>query len=209
MICDICGKNSATVHLTEIVDGQMTELHICEVCAKEKSIEMEQQFGLSDLLAGLADFGKHLEGQEAVQLQCPVCKLTYNDFKKIGRLGCSSCYDAFSSYLLPLLKRIHGSTTHTGKVPANFVKVDRVEKKAAVPIVKAGEKKPEVSATKTGGRPDLAELKNKLQEAIKNENFEEAAALRDTIRELEKAQANPPEADGVGKSPEKKKKKLQ
>ena len=48
------------MHLTEIVDGQIAEMHICEECAKHKSVQMEQQFGLADLLAGLADFGRVL-----------------------------------------------------------------------------------------------------------------------------------------------------
>ena len=56
MLCDICKKNPATVHLTEIIDEQMNELHLCEDCARHKSAAMEQQFGLSDLLAGMADF---------------------------------------------------------------------------------------------------------------------------------------------------------
>ncbi len=58
MQCDICKKKKATVHLTEIIDDQMSEMHLCEECARKKSIQMEQQFGLADLLAGLADFGK-------------------------------------------------------------------------------------------------------------------------------------------------------
>jgi len=58
MVCDLCKKSQATVHLTEIVDDQMSEMHLCEECARKKSVQMEQQFGLADLLAGLADFGK-------------------------------------------------------------------------------------------------------------------------------------------------------
>ena len=60
MLCDICSKKKATVHLTEIVDEQMSEMHLCETCAREKSMQMEQQFGLADLLAGLSDFGKQV-----------------------------------------------------------------------------------------------------------------------------------------------------
>ncbi|MBU3958610.1 MAG: hypothetical protein KKE91_01965, partial [Candidatus Omnitrophica bacterium] len=85
MLCDICGKNPATVHLTEIIDDQMNELHLCEGCARQKSIQMEQQFGLSDLLAGLTEFEKPPLKQEAVSLKCPNCGLNYADFKKIGR----------------------------------------------------------------------------------------------------------------------------
>ena len=77
MQCDICGKKKATVHLTEIVDEQMSEMHLCEDCAREKSVQMEQQFGLADLLAGLADFGKQVKDIEGVKSKCSLCGLTY------------------------------------------------------------------------------------------------------------------------------------
>ena len=70
MTCDVCHKKKATVHLTEIVDGQMPELHICEECAREKSIQMEQQFGLADLLAGLTDLGKQPKTAERFIFVC-------------------------------------------------------------------------------------------------------------------------------------------
>jgi len=85
-------------------------------------MQVEQQFGLSDLLAGLAEFEKPVEEKEALALKCPNCKLTYKDFKKIGRLGCSECYLSFKKYLVPLLKRIHGSTLHIGKSPFKVTK---------------------------------------------------------------------------------------
>ncbi len=163
MLCDICGKNPATVHLTEIVDDQMNELHLCEECAREKSAQMESQFGLSDLLAGLADFEKPEADKEATGLKCPNCKLTYADFKKIGRLGCGECYTTFKKYLAPLLKRIHGSGQHFGKSPVKLTKV----------------------ATK---KLELQDLRNRLQKAIEAEAFEEAARLRDQIKETEKKQ---------------------
>jgi len=166
MLCNICGKNPATVHLTEIIDDQMNELHLCEECARQKSAAMEQHFGLSDLLAGLAEFDKTAKGKETVQevaVKCPNCGLTYTDFRKIGRLGCGECYTAFKKYLLPLLKRIHGSDHHTGKSPA-------------APQVRG-------AAKKFAG---LDDLRQKLQRAIETEAFEEAARIRDQIRELEK-----------------------
>jgi protein arginine kinase activator len=187
MLCDICSKNQATVHLTEIVDEQMTELHLCEECAKQKSVQMEQQFGLSDLLGGLADFGKHIEGKEPSKIKCPNCNLSYEDFKKIGRLGCSNCYSAFIRYLTPLLKRIHGSALHTGKSPQG--------ESVAVKAFRASEaKQPELS---------LEDLKNKLTDAIKSENFEEAAILRDKIKALEE---NKPAAEPSVKSTGRRKK---
>ncbi|MCM8763686.1 MAG: UvrB/UvrC motif-containing protein, partial [Candidatus Omnitrophica bacterium] len=153
----------ATVHVTEIINNQITEMHICEDCAREKSIQMEQQFGVSDLLAGIADLGTTLgeKAKEELKLKCDNCGMNYEDFKKIGRLGCSECYASFRKNLVPLLKRIHGSTQHLGKVPPKMVK--EVKRKSELDI-----------------------LKEKLQESIQKEEFEEAARLRDKIRELEK-----------------------
>lgn len=165
MLCDICGKNPATVHLTEIIDDQMNELHLCEECARQKSIQMEQQFGLSDLLAGLTEFEKPMVEKEAVVLKCPTCGFTYTDFKKIGRLGCSDCYSTFKKYLVPLLKRIHGSGFHYGKSPVKITKP--VKKKIDL----------------------LSSLRYQLQKAIEMEEFEEAARIRDQIRILERKQS--------------------
>ena len=162
MLCDVCKKNPATVHLTEIIDDQMNELHLCEDCARHKSAAMEQQFGLSDLLAGMADSDKQGNESETLKnLKCPNCGLTYADFKKIGRLGCSACYNTFSRYLGPLLKRIHGSTQHTGKSPLKVTKA--LKREIGVQV-----------------------LRNQLQKAIQAEAFEEAAKLRDQIKEAEK-----------------------
>jgi protein arginine kinase activator len=161
MLCDVCGKNPATVHLTEIVDNAMNELHLCEECARKKSQDMEQNFGLGDLLGGMVDINKSEKDPEAAKTKCPHCGLTYADFKKIGRLGCSECYIAFKKYLAPLLKRIHGSSQHVGKTPTKFAK---------------GLKK----------KIDIQDLRSKLQRAVDQEQFEEAARLRDQIKELEK-----------------------
>lgn len=170
MLCDICSKNPATVHLTEIIDGSMNELHLCEDCARDKSAQMEQQFGLSDLLAGLAEFEKPAKETEAVSVKCASCGLAYSDFKKIGRLGCGECYNTFKRYLGPLLKRIHGSNQHIGKTPLGTVKA---------------------SAKKT----DLQDLKTRLAKAIEMEAFEEAARIRDQIKELERKSAEEKEPD--------------
>lgn len=164
MLCDACGKKKATVHLTEIVDEQMLEMHLCEECAREKSVQMEQQFGLSDLLAGLADFGKQVKDFEKVKLVCPSCEMNYDDFKKFGRLGCSECYVAFQSQLSGLLKRIHGSTRHLGKTPGNNIPAP---------------------ASTPAGVETLADLKKQLSIAIEREDFEKAAQLRDRIRAWE------------------------
>jgi protein arginine kinase activator len=173
MLCDICGKKQASVHLTEIIDDQMTELHLCEECAKEKGSQMEKHFDLSDLLAGLADMGaQDVQPQIEEKLKCPNCGMTYRDFKTTGQLGCGDCYKAFRKNLLPLLKRIHGSTQYFGKTPA---------------VLAAGGSKMQAQKAKIiSAAQQLQELKTKLQKAIQAEEFEEAARLRDKIKELEK-----------------------
>ncbi len=160
MLCDICHKNDATVHLTEIIDNQIAEVHLCEECARQKGAQMEQHFGLADLLAGLADLGQQVEVMGKTEVKCPNCGLTYQDFRRIGRLGCSECYQTFKDSLGILLKRIHGSTQHLGHAPAK--KIAPVQKQAEVDIWRV-----------------------KLQRAIEMEEFEEAAHLRDKIRALE------------------------
>ncbi|MDD5043985.1 MAG: UvrB/UvrC motif-containing protein [Candidatus Omnitrophica bacterium] len=167
MVCDICGKNQATVHLTEIIDDQMSELHLCEECARKKSQQMESQFGLADLLAGLAEFGKPQEEKgESVKLKCPNCGMTYENFIKMGRLGCSECYYAFKKYLVPLLKKIHGTSQHVGKAPHKLTRV-----------------------VKAAPQDEMQVLRDKLQKAVEAEEFEEAARIRDQIKEAQKSKA--------------------
>ena len=166
MLCDICNKKKATVHLTEIIDGEMSEMHLCEDCAREKSVQMEQQFGLADLLAGLSGFGQQVKESGAPQLQCSNCGTSYDDFRKFGRLGCSECYNTFGDQLGTLLRKIHGSSQHLGKTPPT----------AAEPI------KNKIDM--------LQELRRQLQQAVEVENFEKAAKLRDQVREMERKKEN-------------------
>jgi len=166
MVCQICTKKPATVHLTEIINDQMTELHLCEECAKEKGIAgLGQPFGLQDLLAGLVDFGAQVTPDKKTVMQCPNCKMSYEDFRKIGRLGCSQCYDTFKKTLEPLLKKIHGSVQHLGKAPMH-------EHATGTQAFKS--------------KKDLQQMKLKLQKAIEAEEFEEAAKIRDKLKQLEK-----------------------
>ena len=168
MLCDECGKNKATVHLTEIINEQITKLNLCEACAKEKGSDVEQHFGIADLLSALSDVEatSHAAGVPSPKNKCAHCGLTYDDFKKIGRLGCSECYATFRVSLAPLLKRIHGSHQHLGKAPDPLhLKEQKVSSKLL---------------------EELEAVKQELLKAVKKEEFEEAAALRDKIKFLEK-----------------------
>src|SRR5664279_5371328 len=105
MVCDVCKTNQATVFLTQIVDGKMQKVNLCESCSKEKGVTDPTGFALADLLLGLGAAQELEKGQPV--LRCPVCGFTQSDFKKTGRLGCSACYDTFAEGLGTLLKSMH------------------------------------------------------------------------------------------------------
>ena len=170
LICDECGKNKATVHLTEIVNDVITKLNLCESCAKAKGADAEQHFGIADLLSALSDADVPQAAATAGTIpskhKCGHCGLSYEDFKRIGRLGCGECYKTFRTSLAPLLKRIHGANQHLGKSP-NPQALDELK-----------------NTTKRAQELDQAKLE--LSKAVKNEEFEVAASLRDKIKFLEK-----------------------
>ena len=160
MFCEKCGKRTASVHVTEIVDNEARETHLCEECAKKKGLGSgpDSAFKLADLLFGLTGSDEVIK-EKLAGVKCPRCQLLYDDFRKEGRLGCAACYDAFEEQLGFLLKKIHSSNTHAGKFP------------------------PEMK--KRGFTSLIPELKISLERAIQKEEFEEAARLRDRINELE------------------------
>jgi protein arginine kinase activator len=166
MICQECGKKQATLHFTKILNGEKTEFHICESCAREKGELIPgtpNGFSIHNLLSGLLDFDPASQGlsSKTQPSRCDHCGLTYSQFSKVGRFGCSSCYKYFDEKLDPLFKRVHGNTIHTGKVP-----------KRSGGLIKH--------------KREIEGLKKELLGRIENEEFELAAQLRDEIRMLEK-----------------------
>ncbi len=158
MLCDICKKNEATVHLTQIVNSKMLKVDLCEACSKAKGVQESAGFSLADLLVGLGS-AEEIRA-ESPDVRCPVCGFTQADFKKTGRLGCSACWEAFDAGLSSLLKAMHKSDRHVGKVPG----------KAAHTIV-VSEK--------------IKELSQELAKTVSAEKYEDAARIRDEIRQLE------------------------
>lgn len=184
MLCS-CGKKEATLHLTEIINGQVTELHLCEACAKEQGTDFKQflaplQGTLPDL-AGM--FSKAMGLAPGQDMKCESCGMTMGDFEKAGRLGCAVCYKTFSPYLLPLIKRIHRHDQHLGKAPKNA-------KKTTVQSQPGPQKK----------MSDLALLRKKLTECVKTEAYEDAAKLRDQIQKYEKTVLGKKSIQKKGKS---------
>ncbi len=161
MICNLCGTQEASIHLTEIVNTQMIEIHLCEACAQEKGTDFKTHFNLTELLAGLTETGKSAKSSEKrLTGKCPECSLTYEEFGKSGRLGCPNCYDAFSKLLLPLIKRVQRSIRHVGK-------------------------RPDRAAAEPSHEHLLHLLQERLAKSVQMEEFEEAARLRDEIRQAE------------------------
>ncbi len=165
MLCQECKEKKATVHLTKIVNGKKEEYFLCEDCARAKGEWgfLTEPVSLHSFLSGLlSSFESQVQPKSslAVSLQCEGCGLSFEDFKKTGRFGCSNCYDTFSVQLTPLLQRIHGQAVHRGKVPR-----------------------------RTGGlirkRKEVEDLRRQMDEAVRTEHFEEAARFRDEIRSLE------------------------
>lgn len=157
--CDKCDK-PAKIHLTEIVDGQKIEKHLCEDCAVAEGITVKASVPISQFLE---DFVLQTsKGGEHAQLTCDVCGMTFGEFRQQGQLGCAHDYDVFEQALLPLLERSHeGASHHVGKVPH---RADKTQKK----------------------QNSMLRLRSQLKSAIAAEDYERAAALRDQIKELEK-----------------------
>jgi protein arginine kinase activator len=173
MMCDRCGQRQASIYLTKVVNGNKAELHLCKQCAEKGDGEFFKDMSLVSILANLAGTQPKQPAEAAPPVVCTNCGFTLERFRREGRLGCEQCYRQFAADLTPMMRKIHGSLQHTGKRPDA----------AAVSRMQQEKKKP--------GRLD--ELKQQLKQAVKAEEYERAAALRDEIRALETA------ADGAAK----------
>ncbi len=159
MLCECCQQNDATIHLTQMVDNQSKELHLCEGCAEESGMNVQNVMSIPEILFGFGTSNKKSEeGGPASTKSCPSCHMRDCDFKKTARLGCARCYEAFSEELGPMLAAMHKGTKHTGKIPEYLREI--TEKTAL-----------------------CEDLQKALDRAVRDENYEEAALLRDRIRE--------------------------
>ena len=166
MKCSHCGEREGVVSLTQIVEGDVRTLSLCAKCAEEKGIETG--VGVADTPLGgfLAALGEGLDPDApltaALETACSGCGATLREFRETGRVGCAECYRSFDAPLRELLRRLHGSTHHTGR------RYGGVESPPAIA--------PPAS---------LKELREQLRRAIETEQFELAAELRDRLREHE------------------------
>jgi protein arginine kinase activator len=137
----------------------MQKVNLCEACAKEKGVADPTGFALADMLLGMGA-AQQVESPRGEGCKCGGCGFTQSEFKKTGRLGCSECYATFAEALTPMLRGMHKGVEHKGKVPERQMRAARREHEIKV-------------------------CHRELREAIAAERYEEAAALRDRIRQME------------------------
>lgn len=165
MKCTKCNKNEATVFYREVVNGKETKYALCPDCAAKTEKEMNESifesfyepFGTG--LLGSLFSGKLPGAERKEEKKCTLCGATFRELCEGGKTGCPTCYSVFREEFVPTLSRLHGSATHSGRAPGRFKKM---------------------RDTKTR----LAALEKDLKKAIAEERYEDAAALRDQIKEI-------------------------
>jgi len=176
MKCDRC-DNPATVHEVRIVKGKSVEKHLCEACAQKEGLSPSVQAPVQ-LAKFFIAHAPQLSAQQARQqdLVCPRCGLRWSEFRQHGLLGCSTCYDAFAEQLLPLIERAQeGAVEHVGKTP----------RRAGADIAR---------------QQRVRQLRRELAEALKAEEYERAAELRDAIQALAASNGAGSSAEEAGQS---------
>lgn len=160
MLCEKCGKNNATTHIKTVVNGVVSEKKLCGYCAAKEGYSGLAHNNLAGMLASMFGDATGIIPSVAAK-KCPVCSASFSDIAESGRVGCAECYKTFYEELLPYLKRVHGGTKHGGRVPNR-----------APLMVKPKE-------------ITIDDLRLKLNELVREEKFEEAAVIRDKIKEME------------------------
>lgn len=160
MLCDKCGKNEATVHMMQNINGQVSEINLCSECAKQaESAWGFHPFDMNDIFQSFFDTGS-IFTSSLPSLACKTCSTTLDSFKKTGLLGCPDCYDSLRQDIEPIISTMHGSTEHKGQRPE-------------------GEANPEST------KENKVEMLNaQLQQAIAEERYEDAAKIRDEIKQM-------------------------
>lgn len=162
MKCEFCHEAEATIHLTQVIDGNVKKLNLCQTCAQKNGVDLNSPISITDVLLGL---GSQPAGQKGssmmsdLDLSCSRCQMTRAEFKKNARLGCPECYKAFMGELNALMQAMHHSRQHVGKIPARQGNDARIT-------------------------AQIASLQKDIETAIAKEEYEIAANLRDKIRAL-------------------------
>ncbi len=165
IFCDECRKNIATVFLTKISGSEVSKVQLCENCAGK----MEEATKAANLIAFLPQILTDLEGMDdqlvdevlsGELIECESCGTSYNDFQKMGFLGCRECYRAFGEPIGQVILEFQEAEEHLGKMPGKASRGARLRKK-------------------------LIELERSLERSVAEEEYEAAATVRDQIRKIE------------------------
>ncbi|MBN2019158.1 MAG: UvrB/UvrC motif-containing protein [Sedimentisphaerales bacterium] len=160
MQCEVCYSREATIHLTEITEGVRTETHLCEQCAQEQGVGVKNYIPLNELLSNLLSVGPKggdSSRGESTEPACPHCGWTLEKFREKAVLGCPYDYEVFEKELQPLIKKAHeGATAHRGKIPSRMPK-------------------------DTKRQIEIAQIRRQLDDAVRSEDYEQAARLRDKL----------------------------
>ncbi len=166
MLCENCGKREATTHIKHVENGEARQLDLCSECAA--NLGYEDIFGgfgfnLSELFTNF--FGDNTARLPDKTVRCEKCGSSFNDIVKTGKVGCAECYRTFYKKLLPSIRQIHGKVNHIGKKPTNIKEIKKPSKEDTV-----------------------KRLSEELQSAVEAQNFEQAAVLRDRIKQLKEGE---------------------
>lgn len=193
MLCEECGQHEATVRETVIINGKPIEKNLCEQCAQRLGLTpMTHHAALHELVKQFVDDPDEPIAK-AIEPTCPTCSMTYSRFKQTGLLGCGLCYKAFEAQIGPLIERAHeGATHHVGKIPRSALERSR----------SGGPDRLEVLLGTTEERiRRMSELRRLLDEAVRAEQFERAAALRDELTRLDQFKYDLSESDESASDP--------
>ncbi len=169
MTCQVCNQKPATIMVKKIINGEQTEMRLCESCAKSQLSGVTSMFNFSDLFGSFKPLNHHIGGvttefSEENTSACPDCGLDLATLKKTGKVGCGKCYETFSAYMEPFIKGIHGKTVHTGKIAR---------------VISSEEEGETINTSR-----EISRIRKQLEEAVRNENYELAAEYRDLIHTL-------------------------
>lgn len=186
MLCENCGKREANVRYSENINGRRKELNLCEECSKKlgiNQIDFNMPIDFSSFLGGFMD---ELSTPEFMPMfntlketKCNTCHSTFEDIINTGMIGCQDCYDIFEEKLDPIIKKIQGSNKHIGRI--GKIIDNKIDEKNT---------SKESNQKEKNNENNIAMLQEKLKKAIKEERYEDAAKIRDEIKNLENNNKN-------------------
>lgn len=189
MLCQNCGKNEANIRYTQIINGVKKEVALCSECAAKLGLEnMDIPINFNSFLGDFFnDFAERefLPNLKTEEVRCKNCNMSYDDFINTGMFGCSKCYDTFSSPIDSLLKNLHGTAKHIGRGPKETNKESDKKTNLSSEIEEKCKVENKVKSDEEN-KDNKTKLEQELAKAIKEERYEDAAKIRDELKEMNK-----------------------